>query len=79
MMLVSPQRSITEHRVDMAELDRFGGQASQALLKRFESDHGYVEFPETIETRMSSSADLSLRVSERAQNPRREDWRGIKR
>jgi hypothetical protein len=78
MMLVSSQRSITEHRIDMAELDRFGRQASEALLKRFESDHGYVEFPETIETCMSSSADINLCSSERAQNPRRQDWRGIK-
>lgn len=40
---------------DKVELNRYGGIVSVALLERFESDHGYIEFPETIETCASFS------------------------
>jgi hypothetical protein len=42
-----------DEHAKIPELDRFGKKASSALLDRFESDQGYRDFPETIETRMS--------------------------
>jgi hypothetical protein len=49
----STQRSMLK-----SELDRFGKIASSALLERFESNQGYRDFPETIDTRMSTRASL---------------------
>ena len=61
-MLVSSCKHISRHQIELIELDRFGGQVSEALLKRFESDHGYVAFPETIETCKSCVLSLTNSV-----------------
>jgi len=61
----------------MPELKKYGGAASESLLKRFESDHGYVEFPETIETRTFSGLAWSSSGSEGAQSPGSEDIRRV--
>lgn len=48
------RRCITEAGASEAEVERCKEAASTALLRRFESDEGYIDFPETIQTREMS-------------------------